>query len=554
MTGSLAITLLAALGSALVLGALAHRLGLAPMIGYIAAGLVVGPFTPGVVADPDEVLALADIGVALLMFSIGLRFRIGELREVGRLVLIGAPLQVAITMALGLGVMLALGAGFIEALFLGAVASICSSVVLVKVAGEEALSSTPDGRIALSWSIVQDLLTVVLVVLLSAVAAPSGALLRDAAVATLVALAFVGAVLVIGSRILPAVLGRVAMLGSRELFVVAVAVVAIGTAAVAHEVGVSVALGAFVAGLALAESELAASVLGEVIPLRELFATVFFVSVGILLSPAAVAAAWPVVLSLLLIIVLGKTLPIAAILRVAHQPFGTSLRAAGLLGQSGEFSFVLATVGLQLGGLDREGFSLAMGAVVLSIVSAGPVARLAAAIGDRLERRFPSTAGAAEAAVVAAHLRRHVVLVGYGVVGRTVGRMLEARSIPWVAIDADYPMVRRALGAGTPLVYGDGATPAVLDAARIEAASTLVIALNDALATQQAAVYAMSRNERLYVLARAHSAQEEVDLRRIGVAHVITAERQLGHELVRHTLIRYGVSDREVDIILRRRG
>ena len=554
MTGSLAITLLAALGSALVLGALAHRLGLAPMIGYIAAGLVVGPFTPGVVANPDEVLALADIGVALLMFSIGVRFRLTELREVGRLVLLGAPLQVAITMALGLGVMLALGAGFVQALFMGAVASICSSVVLVKVAGEEALSTTPDGRIALSWSIVQDLLTVVLVVLLSAVAAPSDALLRDAAVATLVALAFVVAVLVIGSRILPAVLGRVATLGSRELFVVAVAVVAIGTAAVAHEVGVSVALGAFIAGLALAESELAASVLGEVIPLRELFATVFFVSVGILLSPAAMLAGWPVALSLLLIIVLGKSLPIAVILRVARQPFGTSLRAAGLLGQSGEFSFVLATAGLQLGALDRDQFSLAMGAVVLSIVSAGPVARLAAAVGSRLERRFPAAGGPAGATEIAADLRRHVVLVGYGVVGRTVGRMLEARTIPWVGIDTDYSMVRRALDAGTPLIYGDGATPSVLDAARIDSASTLVLALNDPLATRQAATYAMSRNERLYVLARAHSAQEEADLHRIGVAHVITAERQLGHELVRHTLVRYGISDREVDTILRRRG
>ena len=553
MTGSLAITLLAALGSALVLGALAHRLGLAPMIGYIAAGLVVGPFTPGVVANPDEVLALADIGVALLMFSIGVRFRLAELREVGRLVLLGAPLQVAITMALGLGVMLALGAGLIQALFMGAVASICSSVVLVKVAGEEALSTTPDGRIALSWSIVQDLLTVVLVVLLSAVAAPSEALLRDAAVATLVALAFVGAVLVIGSRILPAVLGRVASLGSRELFVVAVAVVAIGTAAVAHEVGVSVALGAFIAGLALAESELAASVLGEVIPLRELFATIFFVSVGILLSPVAMLAGWPIALSLLLIIVLGKSLPIAAILRIARQPFGTSFRAAGLLGQSGEFSFVLATAGLQLGALDRDQFSLAMGAVVLSIVSAGPVARVAAAVGSRLEHRFPAGSGQA-GAEIAADLRRHVVLVGYGVIGRTVGRMLEARSIPWVAIDADYPMVRKALASGTPLVYGDGATPAVLDAARIDSASTLVIALNDPLATRQAAAYAMSRNDRLFVLARAHSGLEEAELRRIGVARVITAERQLGHELVRHTLIRYGVSDREVDIILRRRG
>jgi CPA2 family monovalent cation:H+ antiporter-2 len=553
MTGSLAITLLAALGSALVLGALAHRVGLAPMIGYIAAGLVVGPFTPGVVADPDEVLALADIGVALLMFSIGLQFRLAELREVGRLVLIGAPLQVAITMGAGTLTGLWLGSSLPAALFLGAVVSICSSVVLVKVAGEGTLASSPYGRIALSWSIVQDLITIVLVVLLTAIAEPQGGALLGAGLAVVIALGFVAAVLLIGSRVLPALLGRVALLGSRELFVVAGAVVAIGTAGLAQEVGVSVALGAFLAGLALAESDLAASVLGEVVPLRELFATVFFVSIGILLQPAAVVAGWPLVLALRLLIVLGKGLPIAAILRISGRPFGTALRTAGLLGQAGEFSFVLAAVGVELGALSRDSFSQAMAAVVASIILAAPVTRAASSAGAWLERRFP-VAPLGVSGADGGELRRHVVVVGYGAVGRTVGRMLEARRIPWVAIDADYPLVRRALDAGMPLVYGDGATPEVLEAARIEAASIMVIAMDDALATRQSAAYGMRRNERLHVLARAHSAGEEAELRRMGVAHVITAERQLGHELVRHTLGRYGISDREIDIILRRRG
>ncbi|MEP6470234.1 MAG: cation:proton antiporter, partial [Chloroflexota bacterium] len=542
MTSSLAITLLAALGSALVLGALAHRLGLAPMIGYIAAGLVVGPFTPGLVADPDEVLALADIGVALLMFSIGLRFRLGELLEVGRLVLIGAPLQVGITLGLGVGVAALAGATLIEALFLGSVASISSSVVLAKVAGEAALGSTPHGRIALSWSIVQDLLTVVLVVLLSAISVPGDAPVLDAVIASAIALGFVAIVLVGGSRLLPAVLGRVALLGSRELFIVAVAVVAIGTAALAQQVGVSVALGAFIAGLALAESDLAASVLGEVVPLRELFATIFFVSVGILLEPAALLAGWPMVLTVLLLILLAKGLPIAAILRAGGQPNGTALRTAGLLAQSGEFSFVLATVGLQLGALDRDTFSQAMGAVVISILVAAPVARAAAGAGSWLDRR--SASGPREIMLSRGGMRRHVVLIGFGAVGRTVARVLEARSIPWVAIDADYPMVRKALQAGTPLIYGDGSTPTILDAAEIERASTMVIAINDALATTQAARYGLQRNSRLHVVARAHSAQEEAELQRMGVARVITAERELGNELLRHTLWRFGVSER----------
>jgi monovalent cation:H+ antiporter-2, CPA2 family len=553
MTGSLAITLLVALGAALLLGAVAHRVGLAPMIGYIAAGLLVGPFTPGYIAPREEVLGLADIGVALLMFSLGLRFRLEELVETGRLVLIGAPLQVAFTTALGAGVALLMGSPLAEALFLGAVVSVASTVVLVKVAGESALATTVHGRLALGWSIVQDLLTVVLVVVLSAVASESDQPLLDGLISIAIALAFVAGVLTVGSRVLPALLSRVALLGSRELFVVAVAVLSIGTAAAAGALGVSVALGAFVAGLALAESDLAASVLGEVVPLRELFATIFFVSVGILLEPAAVLAGLPIVLVLLLLIVIGKGLPIAVISRVAGHTPRSALGAAGLVAQSGEFSFVLATVGLELGAIGQETFSQAMGAVVLSILLAAPVAAGAARVGDALERRWPMPGLATPAQLRDATLRRHVVVLGYGQVGRMVVRVLDGRSIPWVAIDADYPLVRSATERGAALIYGDAGTPSVLDAVRIEQASTLVVAIPDALAARQAVRYALDRNPRLHVVARAHSEADEADLRRLGAARVITAERELGRELLRHTLARFGVSDREIDAILRRR-
>ena len=553
MTGSLAVTLLAALGAALVLGAVAHRVGLTPMIGYVAAGLLVGPFTPGIVANPEEVLALADIGVALLMFSIGLRFHLRELVQVGRAVLLGAPLQVAVTMGVGTGILLAIGSDLLEALFMSAVVSICSSVVLVKIAGDAALDGTPHGRLALSWSIVQDLLTILLVVVLSALAVESDNPVLDGLISTALAIGFVAAALVLGSRLLPAILSRVAMLGTRDLFVVAVAVVAIGTATLAHEVGVSVALGAFVAGLALADSDLAASVLGEVVPLRELFATFFFVSVGILLQPAALLAGWPIVLVLVALIVLGKLLPAAVILRVGGYPPSTSLRTAGLIAQGGEFSFVLATVGLELGALGNEAFSQAMGAVVLSILTAGPVATLAARAGDVLQRRWPA-AGTPLSAIAEGELHRHAVVAGYGVVGRAVGRVLEARRIPWIVIEADYPLARRLASGGVPIVYGDAATPSVLDAAGIDAASTLVVAIPDPLAARQAIRYAVGRNPRLHVIARGHSAGDEVELLRLGAAKVITAERELGHEMVRLTLGRYGVTEREVDAILRRQA
>jgi CPA2 family monovalent cation:H+ antiporter-2 len=553
MTSGLALTLLAALGSALVLGAVAHRLRMPAMVGYIAAGLLVGPFTPGYVADREEVQGLAEIGVALLMFSIGIRFRLAELLEVGRLVLIGAPVQVAVTMALGTGAALLLGSTLIAALFLGAVVSICSSVVLVKVAGEAALENTTHGRLALSWSIVQDLITVVLVVVLSAIAGDSDQPVLDALIATGLAAAFVAGVLVIGSRVLPAVLSRVALLGSRELFIVAVAVIAIGTAAAASSVGVSVALGAFVAGLALAESDLAASVLGEVVPLRELFATLFFVSVGVLLAPAAVLAGLPVVLVLLVVIVAGKALPIAGFVAASGLRPGVAVQTGTLVAQGGEFSFVLATVGLQVGALDRDVFSQAMGAVVLSILVAAPVAAAGGRLGRWLDGRFPQTMPSDEATSPAAGLRRHVIVAGYGAVGRTVARMLEGRGIPWVAIEGEYRRARAAIAAGAPVIFGDIGNITVLDMARVESAGTLVMAIPDALATRQGVVYALGRNPRLHIVARAHSAVDETELRRLGVERVITAERQLGNELVRYTLMRYGVPEREVDTILRRR-
>ena len=551
MTGGLGLTLLAALAAALVLGAVAHRLRMAPMVGYIAAGLLVGPFTPGFVADREEVLALADIGVALLMFSIGLRFSLRELRSVGPLVLAGAPLQVALAMAAGTGIGLSFGWELMQSLFIGAALAISSSVVLAKVAGEATLATTAHGRIALGWSIVQDLLTVLLAVVLTALTSGSQAPVVDALRSSGIALGFVLVMVLLGSRVLPSLLGRVARLGSRELFVIAVAVLAIGTAFAASSLGVSVALGAFVAGLALADSDLTASVLGEIVPLRELFATIFFVSIGILLQPAAVLAGWPVVLALLALVILGKGLPVAGIALVARQSPSTAARAGALLAQSGEFSFVLATLGLQVRAVSSEAFSLAMGAVVLSIVTAAPLNALIGRMGGRLDaagslgRRIPGE-------IELAGLRRHAVVLGYGQVGRSICRVLATRGFGWVAVDADYGRVRSAREAGSPVIFGDAGAPSVLEQARVSDASVLVVAISDALATLQAVEYAVRHNPRLAVVARADSSAEEAELRRAGALHVVVAQRELGNELVRHALRRFGVSDREVAAILRR--
>ncbi|HEX7067923.1 MAG TPA: cation:proton antiporter [Candidatus Limnocylindria bacterium] len=547
MTG-LELTLLIALAAALVLGAVAHRLGIPPMLGYIVAGLAVGPATPGFVAGREEVLALADVGVALLMFSIGLQFSIAELRLAGTRILAGAPVLVATTMAIGAGTGLALGWDLIEALFIGAAVAICSTVVLVKVAGEAVLHTTTYGRTALGISIVQDLVTITLVVVLSAIGSRAEESLESLVLSGAIALGFVALVVIGGSRALPRLLAFIAGLRSRELFVIGVAVIAIGTAFAAASLGVSVALGAFVAGLALADSDLTASVLGEIVPLRELFSTFFFVSIGVLLQPVAIFEAWPIVLALLLIITFGKAVPAAILATLDGQRPSSALRAGALVGQSGEFSFVLASTGLTLGAVRPETFSLAMGAVVISILTSEPLLAGARRLGDWLDSRTsrPELPGDEPGA----GLRRHAVILGYGRVGRSVARVLESRGFAWVAVEGDYAIAREARIGGAPIIYGEAGAQSVLDQARVSDALALVVAIPDALATRQAIVYARGRNPRVEVVARAHSEAEEVELRQLGAMRIVVAERELGNQLVRHALRRFGVSDREVAAIL----
>ena len=265
-------------------------------------------------------------------------------------------------------------------------------------------------------------------------------------------------------------------------------------------------------------------------------------------------AGWPIVLTLLLLITLGKAIPVTGIVAAGGHRLPMALRVGGLLGQSGEFSFVLATVGLELGVLGSETFSQAMGAVVLSILAAGPLAAGAARLGDWVGSRAAPSEPDPEASP-AAEMRRHTIVAGYGAVGRTVARVLEARGIPWVAVDADYPMVRAsAASPASPIIYGNAGTPSVLDVA----GSTRRAPWSSPWTTRWPSARGCSTpciaTSGVHIVARAHSAQEEGELRRMGVARVITAERELGNELVRHTLWRYGVSEREIDAILRRRS
>jgi monovalent cation:H+ antiporter-2, CPA2 family len=550
MTDALGITLLVALVAALLFGSIAQRLRLSPMIGYVVAGLAVGPFTPGVVADRDQVLALADIGVALLMFSIGLRFSLGDIAAVGRFVTIGAIAQVCGMIAIGYLVATFLGWSWLEALFIGAIVSNSSSVVLVKVAGEPVVQETVHGRVALAWSAIQDIMTVGLVVVLTALAGRGDNPVWDALGSTGLALAFIAGMVILGSRLFPVILGVVARIGSREIFVIAVAVLAIGAAFAATTIGISVALGAFIAGIALADSDLTDSVLGEIVPLRELFAAFFFVSIGLLLDPMAVLTGAPAVLVLLALIVPVKWLLSGAISWIGGHSLRPAVLTGGLLAQNGEFSFVLAVLALELGVMGERAFSLVMGAVVVSIVLANPTFGLSRRIARRIPDR-PDAAALAEAPQPTR--RRHAVILGHGRVGRAVARMLEGRGFNYVAIDADFRLVERARQQGAPVLFGEAGSQVLLDAAGVERALALVVAIPDALAARQAIDYARSRNPRIDIVARAHSEAEGQYLRQRGVDRVVVPEREIANELIRHTMHRFGVSEREIAAILQRR-
>jgi CPA2 family monovalent cation:H+ antiporter-2 len=545
----LGVTLLAGLVAALVLGTAAQRLRITPIVGFIAAGLVVGPFTPGFVADREQIFDLADIGVALLMFSLGLRFPLRQIASVGRPVLIAALLQVTLVTGIGYLVGTLIGLEWLEALFIGAIVSNSSSVVIVKIVGDEVVEGTVHGRIALAWSTIQDLSTVAIVVMLSSLAVGGDDFAVEVGVATAGALAFIAAVVFGGSRLFPLILGRLAAIGSREIFIIGVAVLAIGTSSAAGLVGISVALGAFVTGIALADSDLTDSVLGEIVPLRELFAAFFFVSIGLLVDPGTVIQGIPTVGLVLVLIIVLKGVVSGALSRLVGHPPPVATRVGAMLAQNGEFSFVLAVIGLELGVIGNDRFSLIMGAMVASIVLSGLVVRG----GDSVARRL--RAGDAEDAIGTRteRRRRHAVVLGYGRVGSTVARALRTRGFPFVVVDTDYELVMRAREEGMPILFGEAGNRTILDAADIDQALLLVVAVPDALATRQAVDYALERNPRLQIVARAHSESEEQHLRRRGVRRVVVAEREVGNELMEHALRRFGVSEREISP-MRRRG
>ena len=532
-------TVVAGLVIAFAMGALAHRLRVSPIAGYLLAGVIVGPFTPGYVADTELALQLAEIGVILLMFGVGLHFSLRDLLSVRRIALPGAVVQITVATAMGTALALWLGWTLLAGIFFGLALSVASTVVLLRALESRNILETERGRIAVGWLIVEDLAMVLALVLLPAIAAlnpdnGSGpASIAQALGTTILKVAgFIALMLIVGRRVIPWLLHWVVHTGSRELFRLAVLAIALGVAAgAAFAFDVSFALGAFFAGMILGETQLSRRAGEETLPLRDAFAVLFFVAVGMLFDPAVLVEHPLPLLATVLIIVFGKSAAAFGIVRAFGYPTQTALTVSASLAQIGEFSFILAGLGAALGVLPPEGRDLILAGAILSILANPVIFSLVAGRGQSARAEAAAHFKAAEEEKQ--RLREdHLILVGYGRVGRMIASEMSDRGRATVIIEDQPDVAKRAREAGFEVVVGNATQATVLRTAGIEQASKLLIAIPEGFEGGVIAERARELSPKLSIIARAHSDAEVDHLSRLGADHVVMGERETAAKML----------------------
>ncbi len=556
---SLITTLAAGFGLALVFGFFAERVRVPALVGYLLAGIAIGPGTPGFVADVAIASQLAEVGVMLLMFGVGLHFSLDDLLAVRRIALPGAVVQMGIATLLGMGAAWAWGWPAGAGLVFGLSLSCASTVVLLKALEARRALDTMNGRIAVGWLVVEDLATVIVLVLLPPLAAVLGGktagpaaadpLWQTVAQTLLQVSAFVAIMLIAGRRVLPWLLWHVSRTGSRELFTLSVVAAAISIAyGAAALFGVSFALGAFFAGMVMRESEFSHRAAGESLPLRDAFAVLFFVSVGMLFDPMVLMEQPLRVVAVVAIIIIGKSIAAAGLVLAFRYPLNTALTVAASLGQIGEFSFILAGMGLSLGLLPPEGMSLVLAGALISIALNPLVFRAIrpfsgwvlerSALARRLESRDDPFAEL-PMSTERRYLEGQVVLVGYGRVGRRIAESLRERDIPYVVAERNRELVEDLRREGAAAVSGDAADPAVLIQAHIADAAMLVVATADTMGVRKMVETARQLNPGIEVVVRTHSEDESALLRRDKVGTVFFGEEELAKGMTAHVLRRF---------------
>jgi CPA2 family monovalent cation:H+ antiporter-2 len=521
------ITFAGGLAAALVFGFVAHRLKISPIVGYLLAGVAVGPFTPGFVADRSVAEQFAEIGVILLLFGIGLRFHLSEMIAMWRVVVPGALIQSTMSTA-ALAVLLhLLGWPWVSGIILGMAISVASTVVMALVLAERHDLHSRIGYIAIGWTVVEDLLTVAMLLLLPILFGPGGGGSQSIGTALgaagLKVTALIAIVVVLGRWVIPGGLERIEKTRSRELFTLAVLVIAIGIAVGSTALfGVSIALGAFLAGLAVGRSEFAARAASDAVPMRDAFAVLFFVSVGMLFDPRSLIDAPIPTAMVLLVVVLVKPLAALLTVRILGEPFATAIPVGAAFSQVGEFSFILGSLARALGLIDDTGWNALVAASIISIVLNPSIYRWA----RRWSSAVPQLTRAAAGQRPPIDPKR-CILVGYGPIGRIVRRLLDDQGAAITVVDLNLATVRRLRAAGVTAVYGDVLRPGTLDEAGIETAGSLILStdLEDA-----AEIVRQSRllNPDLHVLARCTHLRDAPALQRAGANVVAAGEAEVG--------------------------
>ena len=552
-------TLAAAFVVALILGFLAERIRVPALVGYLVAGIIIGPGTPGFVADVHLASQLSEIGVMLLMFGVGLHFSLNDLLAVRRIAVPGAVVQMGLATVLGMAVAWWWGWSWGAGLIFGLSLSCASTVVLLKALEARGVLESMNGRIAVGWLVVEDLACVLVLVLMppladilggsAAAAASTQPLWLTIGRTVLEVVAFIAIMLVAGRRVLPWLLWQISHTGSRELFTLLVIAAAIGIAYGAAQLfSVSFALGAFFAGMVMRESEFSHRAAVESLPLRDAFSVLFFVSVGMLFEPGILMKQPFLVLGVVAIIILGKSIAAFGLVLAFRYPLNTALTVSVSLAQIGEFSFILAGLGLSLGILPADGMSLVLAGALISIAlnpvlfaAVEPVRRWILQRSDLARRLEQRTDPYAELPVSTddKYLQGQVVLVGYGRLGKRIAGALDAHGIPYVMAEQNRELVEDLRKKGMAAVSGNAADPAVLIQAHIAEAAMLVVATPDPLSLRQMANTARALNPAIEIVLRTHSEEESVMLRRDGVGAIFFGEEELAKGMTRHVLKRF---------------
>ncbi len=530
-------TIVAGLTLAFIFGVLAHRLRISPLVGYLFAGVLVGPFTPGYVADQAIANELAELGVILLMFGVGLHFSVRDLLSVKNIAIPGALVQIAVAILLGMGLAYLLDWTLVAGFVFGLALSVASTVVLLRALQERRILDTERGKIAVGWLIVEDLVMVLALVMLPALAGSgSGGQALGATLLLTVGKvgAFIAFMLIVGRRFIPWALHHVAHTGSRELFRLSVLAIGLGVAfGAAMLFGVSFALGAFFAGMILAESPLSQRAAEETLPLRDAFAVLFFVSVGMLFNPYILLTDPLPLVGTIVIIMIGKSIAAYAIVRAFGRPSKTALTISASLAQIGEFSFILATLGTSLKLIPADARDLILAGAIFSIM----LNPLLFILIDRVIGKAVGEGGHAIGGAPKPPVTGHVVLVGYGRVGRFVGESLIEAGESFTVIEAedDVTALPRDVEKATVLI-GNAANADVLCSAELNDARMLFVAIPQSFEAGQIVQQARRLNPKIRIVARAHSDDEVAHLKKMGADMAIMGEREIAKRMLDQAL------------------